>query len=227
MQSSSAESEGELLPLSYLSQYGYCPRRCGLLMLEQVWSENEYTAAGRAQHERVHTARTERRGPLLSLYELPVFSRRLGISGLCDCVEAHEDPRGVPLPFGPGTYRLYPVEYKHGVVRDEEEYQIQLCAQALCLEERYGCTIPSGALFFIDAHRRDEVLLTPALRAKTECGAWVLRDLSNASVLPEAQYGFKCKKCSLAEHCQPKLKLSSAAYCGSLWNFVLEEGTAP
>lgn len=222
MLSSSAELDTEPLPLSYLSQYSYCPRRCGLLLLDRVWLENEYTAAGRAQHERVHTARVERRGPLLSLYETPVFSRRLGISGLCDCVEARESPDGIPLPFGPGSYQLYPVEYKHGTVRDEEEYHIQLCAQALCMEEMYRCAISSGAIFFIDAHRRDEVLFTPALRTETERVACALRALSDSTILPEATYGPKCKKCSLADHCQPKLKSSAATYRSMLWSFVLE-----
>ncbi|MEG0597900.1 MAG: CRISPR-associated protein Cas4, partial [Oscillospiraceae bacterium] len=110
MPSSSAE-ERELLPLSYLSQYGYCPRRCALLLLEQVWIENEYTAAGRAEHERVHTHRIERRGDRVTLYEFPVFSRKMGVSGLCDCVELHEDAAGVPVPFGEGKYTFYPVEY--------------------------------------------------------------------------------------------------------------------
>ena len=139
MQSYSAESERELFPLSWLTQYGYCPRRCGLMALEQLWTESADTAAGRAQHERVHTARIERRSGQMNLYELPVFSRSLGVNGKCDCVEALETPDGVELPYGQGRYRLYPVEYKHGVVRDEEEYQIQLCAQAMCLEEQFGC----------------------------------------------------------------------------------------
>lgn len=86
MRNCSAESERELLPLSWLAQYGYCPRRCALLALDQVWNENEFTAEGRAQHQRVHTARVERRGAQIFLYEQPVFSRTLGVSGLCDCV---------------------------------------------------------------------------------------------------------------------------------------------
>ena len=120
MQSYSAESERELFPLSWLTQYGYCPRRCGLMALEQLWTESADTAAGRAQHERVHTARIERRSGQMNLYELPVFSRSLGVNGKCDCVEALETPDGVELPYGQGRYRLYPVEYKHGVVRDPQ-----------------------------------------------------------------------------------------------------------
>lgn len=216
----SSSDEHELLPLSYLSQYGYCPRRCALLLLEQVWIENEYTAAGRAEHERVHTARIERRGDLITLYEFPVFSRALGVSGFCDCVELHADINGVTLPFGKDKYTIYPVEYKHGVVRDEREYQIQLCAQAMSLEERYGCAIHSGALFFIDAHRRDEVLFTPELRAETNRIAVALSDLSASTVFPVAEYGPKCKKCSLLETCQPRVAQFAGTYCGNLWSLA-------
>lgn len=224
---SSSTEERELLPLSYLSQYGYCPRRCALLLLEQVWIENEYTAAGRAEHERVHTHRIERRGDRVTLYEFPVFSRKMGVSGLCDCVELHEDAAGVPVPFGEGKYTFYPVEYKHGVVRDEREYQLQLCAQAMCLEERYGCSIPRGALFFIDAHRRDEVEFTPELRAETKRIAVALSDLSERAVFPVAVYSPKCKKCSLAEACQPRVAQSATAYCRKLWDFATGEEELP
>ncbi len=216
-------SSAELFPLSWLSQYGYCPRRCGLLAIDQVWSENAETAAGRSQHERVHTARTERRGESIYLYELGVFSRILGVNGKCDCVEAHPDPDGVTIPWGVGTYRLYPIEYKHGVVRQEEEYHIQLCAQALCLEELLGCSISKGAVFYIDAHRRNEVLLDEALREKTRQTAASVRVLLETQRIPSAKYSTKCKKCSLLEHCQPKLKASAARYCRELWTF-LEDG---
>ena len=124
MQSFSSDESKELFPLSWLSQYGYCKRRCSLLALEQIWQENEYTAAGRIQHKRVHTARMEQRGDMLHIFEMPVFSRRLGVSGFCDCVEAHSSPSGVTIPYGEGRYIFFPVEYKHGVVRDEEEYHL-------------------------------------------------------------------------------------------------------
>lgn len=219
----SSSADPELLPLSWLSQYGYCPRRCALLALERVWAENEFTAAGRAQHQKVHTARVEHRGENISLFELPVFSRTLGVSGLCDCVEAIQSPDGVHLPYGDGRYRLYPVEYKHGVVRDEAEYHMQLCAQAMCLEEQFGGTISAGAIFFIDAHRRDEVTLTPELRKATADTAKAVALLVTRQLLPQAKYSAKCKKCSLQDECAPKLKHSAAAYCQTLWNTILEE----
>ena len=223
MQSYSAESERELFPLSWLTQYGYCPRRCGLMALEQLWTESADTAAGRAQHERVHTARIERRSGQMNLYELPVFSRSLGVNGKCDCVEALETPDGVELPYGQGRYRLYPVEYKHGVVRDEEEYQIQLCAQAMCLEEQLGCIIPAGAIFYINAHRRDEVALTESLREKTRQTAEAVAELLLCQEVPAPHYSAKCKKCSMREDCQPKLKRSAANYCRDLWETARED----
>lgn len=214
--------EQELFPLSWVAQYGYCPRRCGLLGLEQLWAENAETASGRSQHARVHTARQERRGDTLFLYETDVFSHVLGISGKCDCIEAHADPTGVPLPHAEGTFRLYPIEYKHGVVRDEEEYLMQLCAQAMCLEERFSCAITEGAIFYIDSHRRFPVELNAALREKTIETARSIRAMLEAQKLPQAKYSAKCKKCSLMELCQPRLKRSAEAYCGKLWQLAEE-----
>ncbi len=223
MQSCSVEAEKELFPLSWLTQYGYCPRRCGLLALEQLWTESADTAAGRAQHERVHTARIERRNGQMNLYELPVFSRSLGVNGKCDCVEAVEALDGIALPYGAGRYRLYPVEYKHGVVRDEEEYHIQLCAQAMCLEEQFGCVISTGAIFYINAHRRDEITLTAALREKTRQTAEAVAEMLFNQQVPEPHYSAKCKKCSMREECQPKLKRSAASYCNTLWETAQED----
>lgn len=113
----SDEEFPELFPLSWIAQYGYCQRRCSLLALEQVWQENEYTAAGRMQHKRVHTARSERRGEEIHMFEMPVFSKTLGVTGFCDCVEAQPCPAGVSIPYGDGLYTLYPIEYKHGVMK--------------------------------------------------------------------------------------------------------------
>lgn len=221
MQSSSTEPE--LFPLSYISQYGYCPRRCALLGIEQEWRENAETAAGRYEHDRVHNARTEQRGGIVFIYELSVYSERLCVNGKCDLIEAHPDEKGVLLPFAAGRFSLYPIEYKHGVVRKEEEYQMQLCAQAMCLEEMFGCTVADGALFFIDAHRRDEVHLSEALRQKTADTAAAVARLLSQQTLPAAEYSAKCKRCSMTSVCQPKLKRSAKAYCGALWEEAMSE----
>lgn len=223
MQSFSEDESRELFPLSWLSQYGYCKRRCSLLALEQIWQENEYTAAGRMQHKRVHTRRTEQRGDSIYIFEMPVFSHALGVSGFCDCVEAHPSPSGVAIPYGKGKYTFYPVEYKHGVVRDEEEYHLQLCAQAICLEERFGVAIPVGAIFFIDAHRRDEVLFVQELREQTWKMAKEVSDMIEIQKLIPAVYSAKCKKCSLREACQPRIRHSAQSYSESLWEEAIKE----
>lgn len=223
MQSFSENDSRELFPLSWLSQYGYCKRRCSLLALEQIWQENEYTAAGRMQHKRVHTGRTEQRGDTILIFEMPVFSRRLGVSGFCDCVEAHLSASGVSIPYGEEKYTFYPVEYKHGVVRKEEEYHLQLCAQAICLEERFDVQIPAGAIFFIDAHRRDEVLLSQELRKQTWKTAKEISDMVESQKSFPAVYSAKCKKCSLREACQPKIKRSAQSYSEGLWDEAVKE----
>ena len=213
----------ELFPLSWLSQYGYCKRRCALLALEQIWQENEYTAAGRMQHKRVHTERTEQRGDVIHIFDMPVFSRRLGVNGYCDCVEAHPSQSGVSIPYGEKKYIFFPVEYKHGVVRDEEEYHLQLCAQAMCLEERFETQISEGAIFFIDAHRRDKVLFSEKLREKTWETAKEISDLLENQKLIPATYSAKCKKCSLREACQPRIRHSAQSYSDSLWEEAVKE----
>lgn len=223
MQTFSEYKSGELFPLSWLSQYGYCKRRCSLLALEQIWQENEYTAAGRIQHKRVHTGRTEHRGETILIFEMQVFSRRLGVNGFCDCVEAHSSPSGVSIPYGEGKYIFYPVEYKHGIVRDEEEYHLQLCAQAICLEERFAMRIPAGAIFFIDAHRRDEVLFTKELREQTCKAAGEISSLIESQKLIPAVYSAKCKKCSMRDACQPGIRRSSRSYSECLWNEAVKE----
>lgn len=210
----------ELFPLSWLSQYGYCPRRCGLLAIDRVWSDNEYTVSGALGHSRVHSARIEKRGDKINLYEWSVFSRKLGVSGKCDCVELCACSQGAPVPFADGAYSFYPVEYKHGVVRNETEYNMQLCAQAMCLEEQFNCAISRAALFYIDDHRRMEIELNDALRNATTQTAARVRKLIENGKLPPAEYQAKCKKCSLVEICAPKICASSDSYCRGLWDEI-------
>lgn len=210
-------SGGDLLPLSYIAQYGYCPRRAALLLLEQAWEENEYTAQGREQHHAVHLQRTEKRGERIKLYEHWVYSSALGLSGKCDCLELSMDDQGCILPFLTGKYLIFPVEFKHGRVRQEREYQIQLCAQAMCLEEMYSTAIGQGAIFFIDAHQRETVHFSPDLRDETSLVAQKLQEISSWQIIPAASFGPKCRKCSLLEYCSPQIKSSANGYCQSIW----------
>ena len=203
---------GEPLPLSYLSQVRYCPRRAALILLDQAWADNEYTASGASGHEVAHAGGIERRDDSVRICDFRVHSDKLGLSGRCDLVEAISDPAGVHLPFLKGAWRLYPVEYKHGKVRDEEEYNLQLCAQAMSLEEAYGGSIPEGAVFYLTAHRRKPVALTEGLRREVEVCAARLWQLMESKKLPPPIDGPKCLKCSLNEVCQPRLSRSARAF---------------
>ena len=212
----SAVNDKERIPLSRLSHAGYCLRRAALLSNEQLWQENADTAKGRAEHERVHMSRTEHRGRELKLYEYAVFSQELGIGGMCDCVEAEESPAGCQIPSAKFPVSLYPVEFKHGKLRTEEEYEIQLCAQAMCLEEMYKTTIPEGAIFYISSHRRKPVKLDTALRKKVLRTIEAVREIQNSRRIPPAESGQKCRRCSLREQCMPDLPTSAAGYCAKL-----------
>jgi len=161
---------------------------------------------------RVHTQRVEKRGNLINLYELTVFSDNLQLLGKCDCVEAHRDESGCHIPAVDFPVRLYPIEYKHGTVREEEEYKIQLCAQAMCMEEMFHTVIPEGALFFISSHRRMIVPLDATLRAQTQTLAKKLHQIRNELSVPAARYSAKCRRCSLQELCMPKVKSSAESY---------------
>lgn len=215
----------ETLPLSYLSQYGYCPRRAGLLMLDRAWAESADTMMGAAEHERVHTQRKERRGNLIQFYEFPVFSVELGLSGFCDCVEATASGNGAKLPEISGKWALYPVEYKHGVMRTEREYELQLCGQAMCLEEKYKVEILEGSLFYIDSHRRQPVALDTKLREETRYTARMLAEMMQSGKVPDPTLSARCKKCSLKEICHPEWSRSAADYCKNLRKQLLEEET--
>ena len=208
--------EEEYLPLSWLSQATYCLRRAALLLNERLWMENADTAHGRDEHRRAHERRIERRGDQLKLFEYDVYSEQLRIWGKCDCVEAQRCEPGCRIPAADFPVCLYPVEYKHGSVREEPEYNIQLCAQAMCLEEMYHTHIPSGAIFFITAHRRLEVAFTSELRAKTKTAANALWEIRRTLKVPAAEYGRKCQRCSLKDLCMPKTASSAKAYCQTL-----------
>lgn len=205
--------DDDALLLSQLTQAGYCLRRAALIMNEQLWEESADTVKGRMEHDRVHDQRVERRGSDIKLYGYEVFSYRLGLRGQCDCVQASQDAHGCRIPAVEFPVRLYPVEFKHGVVRREEEYELQLCAQAMCLEEMYHTHIPQGAIFYTSSHRRVEVQLTQAMRQKVCLLVEQLRRVRDGFVLPKADYGPKCHKCSLREKCLPKARRSALAYC--------------
>ena len=198
-------SEDDLLPLSKLADLVFCPRRAAFHLLEVIWEENVFTAEGANLHERVHQADNESRGDLRIVRGLRLRSFRLGLSGVADVVEFKRGPTGIPLENASGLWQPFPVEYKRSTLKHEPGYEVQLCAQALCLEEMLGARIESGAIFYGKSCRRQEVAFTEELRASTEAASLQLHELFDRHKTPKAQYGKKCKSCSLLETCMPKV----------------------
>lgn len=215
--------EWDAIPLSRLSHAGFCLRRAALLTNEQLWSENADTAKGRAEHGRVHTQRVEKRGDSAKLYEYPVFSQKLGVFGFCDCIEANSSADGCMIPCLDYPAALFPVEYKHGKLREENEYELQLCGQAMCLEEMYQTHIPRGAIFYISSHRRYEVEFSEELRTKVIQTIHTVDALRKNFSVPPAEYSAKCKKCSLYEQCMPRVSRSAIKYCEQLHTEAKED----
>jgi len=180
------------LPLSLLNDYLYCVRRAALKTVEGVRSANAHTAKGDIIHEHADIPGYEVAKGVTLLRALPVWSDTMGLSGKCDIVEQRND----------GS--LYPVEYKSGKRRQWDNDDVQLCAQALCLEEMQGVPVPSGAVFHADSKRRREVTFTPELRALTQQTIAALHELAAAAQAPPALFKPACEHCSLFDICLPR-----------------------
>ena len=198
-------SEDDLLPLSGLQHLLFCERQWGLIHLEQSWEENRLTAEGRVLHERAHGGGTENRPRVRTSRGLRLHSFRLGLVGQADVVEFQLAGDGVAIPKTEGLWRPFPVEYKRGRVKRGSCDEVQLCAQALCLEEMFGCVIGEGALYYGEPRRRTKVEFDMMLRRRTEDLAERMHELHHAGVTPTANYQRKCESCSLMAQCLPKL----------------------
>ena len=186
-------TEDQLLPLSALQHWLYCPRQCGLIHLEQVWAENKFTAEGQVLHHKAHEGPDESKAGVRITRSLPVRSFNLGISGQCDIVELHADGRVVP------------VEYKRGKPKSHRADELQLCAQAMCLEEMLGVKISSACLFYGENRRRTTVEFDETLRRLVTDTATALHSMIASRQTPLAEYeARRCDACSLIELCQPK-----------------------
>jgi len=188
----------------------FCERRAALVFLEQAWADNAYTAEGSQLHQKTHEIGTEVRGPLRITRGLRLRSLGLGLTGVADVVEFHlldqvtdDQNRGTALPGIEGKWRPFPVEYKRGSLREQEEYEAQLCAQAICLEEMLDVHISGGALFFGKSAQRFQVVFGPDLREKTRAAANHLHDLMKKRHTPVARQQNKCFKCSMNSICMP------------------------
>ena len=205
-------NEPDPIPLSALQHWCYCPRQCALIHIEQVFADNLYTLRGQAVHRQVDEPGVDTRAGLRAERALPVWSDRLRLIGKCDVVEFEAD--GTP----------YPVEYKVGS-RAKAAWiaacdDLQLAAQALCLEEMTGKTVPAGALFYAKSKRRREVSIDAELRRRVEAATLDVRKLLDAAVLPASTFDERCAKCSLAEICQPQAQPQAQPHNAGL--FVVE-----
>lgn len=199
-------TEDDFFQISALQHYVYCPRQCALIHVEDVWQENVFTVRGDILHEKVDTDTYESRGATKTVRGLKIHSFRLGISGRCDVVEFLNRQAGIPVAqsqSGTGM-SVRPVEFKSGEPKDDISDKVQLCAQALCLEEMLKTPVNHGAFFYAKIRRRVQVEIDSDLRKQTEDIIAQVRELVTNKRTPVADYSAKCRNCSLYSICQPK-----------------------
>ncbi|HPJ97437.1 MAG TPA: CRISPR-associated protein Cas4 [Syntrophales bacterium] len=189
-------SEDDLIMISALTHYSFCPRRCALVHIEQSWTENRLTAEGRIMHERVHEEDSVSRGKVRIDYGVPLRSLQYGLIGKADVVEFHLRENG--------TWQPFPVEYKRGKPKTDLSDKIQLCAQAICLEEMLGVAVPDGALFYGQTRRRLDVRFDEVLRQEMAQAAEQARSLIDSGKTPKPVYAKRCENCSLLAECLPR-----------------------
>jgi CRISPR-associated exonuclease Cas4 len=206
-------TDESLVMISALQHYLFCPRQCALIHVEGVWSENYLTAAGRVMHERVDGKVRETRRDIHLATSLRLVSNRLGVMGVADMVEFHklDAPKdvegriiGAVLPGRKGFWRPFPVEYKRGAPKSHQADEVQLCAQAMCLEEMLGVSVKEGALYYGEMRRRTAVAFDDVLRKLTEDTARGVHELLSSHKTPEACWTKGCRACSLLDVCRPE-----------------------
>lgn len=210
-----SNEDSELVMISALEHYSYCPRQCALIHIEQTFDENIYTLKGHMAHERVDQAIARNEDDIRIERGLSLWSRQLGLTGKADVVEFHDN---VP----------YPVEYKLGKQRKWQYEAIQVCAQALCLEEMTGYAVPKGAIYYCSSRTRREIEFDTPLREKVAEIAAEVRAMLASMVLPPAVNDQRCEKCSLIESCLPSVVARPGrwqSYSSAL--FVPDEEVAP
>ncbi len=216
-----ADTASEPIALSALQHYLFCPRQCALIHVEQAWAENRFTAEGQLLHEATATAGHEVRRGVRVVTAMPLASKALGVSGIADLVELHRRDDH-------DDWQPYPVEYKLGKPKAHRADEVQLCAQAICLEEMFDTTITEGALFYGKTRRRLSVPFDGELRALTANVALDTHALIAAGRTPKPVYQRSCcSACSLAELCRPKRLQRDADVSRWLSRHIADEGDTP
>ncbi len=208
-------AQDDLLALSALQHFVFCQRQCALIHVEQAWEENRLTAEGRILHERVHEMGEESRADVRIVRGLSLRSLRLGLIGKADVVEFHRTEAGDWTPF--------PVEYKRGKPKPDDSDKVQLCAQALCLEEMLAVEVPSGAVFYGRTRHRLDIDFIGDLRKETERVARQVHELIGSGNTPKPVYMKKCENCSLIDRCLPEVLHKKRSVSSYLTQMLEEE----
>lgn len=199
--------EEDYLMLSGIQHFAFCRRQWAMIHIEQQWAENYRTTAGELMHKKAHDEGSfEKRGNLLVVRGLRISSHELGLSGQCDVVEFHENENGIELFGYDGKWNPVPVEYKHGAPKENNADELQLCAQAVCLEEMFQISISEGFLYYGENRRRSHIEFTPTLRADVKKMAKEMHELFKRGHTPNVKPMKQCKACSLENLCIPKLQ---------------------
>lgn len=202
--------EEDYLMLSGIQHFAFCRRQWALIHIEQQWEENYKTTAGELMHKKAHDGGSfEKRGDLLIVRGLRIASHELGLSGQCDVVEFHQSEEGIDLFGYDGKWIPEPIEYKHGTPKENNADELQLCAQALCLEEMFQTSISRGSLFYGENRRRSRVEFTEDLRSAAKETAGKMHEMFRRGHTPNVKTSKQCKSCSLANLCLPGLQKST------------------
>lgn len=203
-------SNDDYLALSGIQHYYYCPRQWALIHMEQQWEDNTRTFGGTLMHEKADDPYVkESRGTSLISRSMPLVSNKLKIRGIADVVEFQknrENTDGIAIQHKRGKWRVYPVEYKFGEPKTDERDFLQLCAQAICLEEMFETEINSGYIYYGKIRRRVEVIFDTKLRAKVVQTVIEMQKCFESGKTPLGDKGNECRSCSLKNICIPKLK---------------------
>lgn len=204
-------AEEDYLMLSGIQHFAFCRRQWALIHIEQQWDDNYRTTAGELMHKKAHDEGSfEKRGDLLIVRGLRIASRELGLSGQCDVVEFRRDEKGIELFGYDGKWKPVPVEYKHGAPKENNVDELQLCAQAMCLEEMFQTYLSEGCLYYGENRRRSHVEFTEVLREEVRKASKEMHDLFRRGYTPNVKPSKRCRACSLENLCVPKLQKAAS-----------------
>ena len=193
--------------LSGIQHFAFCRRQWALIHIEQQWEENYRTISGELMHKKAHNEEAwEKRGNIIITRGLKISSHTIGLSGQCDVVEFRKEDNGIPLFGYAGKWKIVPVEYKRGIPKENREDELQLCAQAICLEEMFQTEISEGFLYYGENRRRTNVKFTEELCKEVRKISEEMHQLYKKGYTPKSKYAKRCQSCSLKNLCLPKLQ---------------------